>query len=368
MKKVSVIIAAYNSEKSIGKVLDALDKQDYGNFEVIVVDDCSKDGTSEVVKKFKKFKLIRNKRNRGLSGSVNVGIRESKGSIIMTLHDDSVPMSDTWMSDMVATFEMSPEIGIVSSDYVINFKGLNLTDKCFSFAYHLGEDMDLAKKDGVEDIETISDKCDAYRRDVLEQVGLFDETFRNAGEDMDISKKVKALGYRIIRNNRCKVEHRFTESKRERTVWDHFRKAFQITECSIYVLLRYGMMYKVDTLLFVLSSIICWAVPVLTLPFYIISILLNRAFSIFGILAFAAFHYLRPELIGQPSLALTIGLSYLLVKNFLKALRYLRKYRKFDLILPIWSFCLAWDIASGLGWTVGILNFLKVKVTSRFMR
>ena len=364
MKRVSVVVITHNAERSVGKVLSALGKQDYKNFEVIVVDDNSKDGTVEVVRKFKKFKLLRNKTGQGLAKSINRGIKASKGEIVITLHDDCVPLSDDWISNLVGTFASDSKIGIATSDFVINFKALSPVDKCFSFVYYLGDDIDLAKKDGVEDIETISDKCDAYRRDVLGGVKLFDETFRVAGEDMDISKKVKARGYRIVKNNKCKVEHIFTESEREKTVWDHFLKAFKTTEDSVYVLLRYGMMYKIDTLLFILSSIICWLAPFLTLPFYIMSLPLNKLFSIFGVLAFAAVYYARPELIGQPSLALMIGLLYILVKNFAKSLRYLKNYRKFDMVIPIWSFCMAWDIASGLGWVFGILDFIRVEITS----
>lgn len=364
MKKVSVVVITHNAEGSIGKVLAALERQDYKSFEVVVVDDNSKDRTVEVVREFKRFKLIRNKTGQGLAKSINRGIKASRGEVVITLHDDCVPLSDDWISNLVGTFELDPKIGIASSSFVINFKALSPVDKCFSFVYYLGDDVDLARKDGVEDIETISDKCDAYRRDVLEEVKLFDETFRVANEDMDISKKVKAHGYRIVKNNKCKVEHIFTESERERTVWDHFLKAFKTTEQSVYVLLRYGMTYKIDTLLVILSSVVCWLAPFLTLPFYILSLPLSGLFSVFGILAFAAVYYTRPELVWQPSLALTIGIFYIIAKNFAKSLLYVKRYGKLDMVIPILSFCIAWDAASGLGWIFGIFNFIRAKISS----
>jgi GT2 family glycosyltransferase len=161
-------------------------------------------------------------------------------------------------------------------------------------------------KKTIEDIQTISDKCDGYRRDVLDSVCLFDTAFRLGGEDCDISFKIRKLGYRIVQNNNCAVEHIFNQSHREDNIVNHFRKAFKSTEDAVYVLQRYGMWYKFDCLIAVL------------LPF--------------------------------------IGLPYLLAKNFVKSLRYWRRYHKLDLIIPIWIFCFAWDILAGFGWIYGIIS------------
>jgi len=171
----------------------------------------------------------------------------------------------------------------------------------------------------IEDIPTISDKCDAYRRDVLEKVGLFDISFRLGGEDMDLSTKVRALNYRIVRNNECRVLHIFNQSHREDSILNHFRKAFKSTEDAVYVLLRYGMWYKFDSFLAVL-------LPVVGLPF------------------------------GLFYPMLLISSSYLLAKNFVKSLRYWFRYHKLDLVIPIWIFCFAWDILAGFGWIYGIIS------------
>lgn len=322
MKKVSVVAISHNAEKSVEKVLASLSMQDYENFEVIIVDDNSKDGTIEVINTFlnKQFRLIRNETNLGLAKSMNRGIRESNGEIIITLHDDCVPLSNDWITKLVGTFDQDPKVGIATSDFVIDFKNLSIADKLFSFAYFLGDDKGITKKTGIEDIPTISDKADAYKRDVLFKVSLFDESFRIGGEDMDLSKKVKALGYRIVRNNACKVEHIFNQSHREDSILNHFRKAFKSTEDAVYVLLRYGMWYKFDSFLVILL----WMLGLITNQFYI---------------------------------AFAIGLSYLLVKNFLKSLRYYYRYKKYDLIIPIWMFCTVWDILAGFGWIAGLMKF-----------
>lgn len=151
MKSISIIIPAYNSEHSIGKVLSALEKQDYPNYEVIVVDDNSKYKTTEVAKAYPNFKLIRNEKNLGITKSVNRGIKESNGEIIISLHDDCVPLSNSWVSDMVKTFELDPKIAVVSSQFLIRFKELDLWSKCLSFAYFLGDDADLVDREEVRE-------------------------------------------------------------------------------------------------------------------------------------------------------------------------------------------------------------------------
>lgn len=331
MKTVSVVLISHNAERSIGRVLSALEKQDYpkNKYDVVIVDDNSQDRTVEVIEKFIDLKInkllylnirfIRNETNLGLAKSMNRGIRASSGSIVITLHDDCILLSKDWISKMVKTFELDPKIGIVSSDFVIDFKNLSIADKLFTFAYFLGDDKDLIKEKTIGDIPTISDKCDAYQRKVLNAVGLFDTSFRIGGEDMDLSRKVKAKSYRIVRNNECRVLHDFNKSHREDTIFNHFAKAFKSTEDAVYVLLRYGMPYKFDSFLAVI-------------------LLMAGVFNIY--FAF-------------------LGLGYLLAKNFVKSLRYWFRYEKLDLIIPIWLFCVAWDVLAGLGWIIGILKALK---------
>ena len=85
--KVSVIIPAYNAEKTIGKTLEALLNQTYKDYEVIVVDDGSKDRTSEIMKKYmkksKKIKLIKQK-NAGPAAARNNGAKHSKGDVLIS--------------------------------------------------------------------------------------------------------------------------------------------------------------------------------------------------------------------------------------------------------------------------------------------
>lgn len=84
--KVSVIMAAYNSEETIRRALDSIpDREDV---EIIVVDDGSKDSTAQIVKDFGRAKLIQHKKNCGLGKALNTGLKEATGEYLVMLDSD----------------------------------------------------------------------------------------------------------------------------------------------------------------------------------------------------------------------------------------------------------------------------------------
>jgi teichuronic acid biosynthesis glycosyltransferase TuaG len=91
---VSVIMPAYNSEKYIRESIESVISQDYKNWELVIVDDCSKDGTKRIVKEYMKkdtrIKLIELKKNLGVANARNTAIRESKGKYIAFLDSDDL--------------------------------------------------------------------------------------------------------------------------------------------------------------------------------------------------------------------------------------------------------------------------------------
>lgn len=87
---LSIIIPAYNSEKTIKKLIDRLNKVKIKGVakEIIVVDDCSRDKTPQIVKKIKGLKLISHKKNTGKGGALRSGFENAKGDILFVLDDD----------------------------------------------------------------------------------------------------------------------------------------------------------------------------------------------------------------------------------------------------------------------------------------
>lgn len=126
-EKVSIILPVYNSEKYIEETILSILKQSYSNFELIIIDDCSKDTSFAICEKLRKYDnrivLIKNYNNVGVSESRNIGISKAKGKYIMFVDSD-----DTLHKNMIEKMI----IGINSSELVVCSFKKKIKDKFLS--------------------------------------------------------------------------------------------------------------------------------------------------------------------------------------------------------------------------------------------
>ena len=96
-KRFSIIISAYNIEAYIERAIKSVLEQTFKNFELIIVNDCSKDQTLEKIKKFtdERITVINNERNVGLGAVRNIGIAKAKGEYIVHLDGDDALYENT---------------------------------------------------------------------------------------------------------------------------------------------------------------------------------------------------------------------------------------------------------------------------------
>ena len=91
---ISILITNYNKENFLKRCLDSVSKQNFKNYEIIMFDDCSNDGSLEIAKKYKKIKIIKNKKRSNKSAPLNQinglikAFKKSKGKIICLLDGD----------------------------------------------------------------------------------------------------------------------------------------------------------------------------------------------------------------------------------------------------------------------------------------
>ena len=98
---ISIIILNYNAGDLLLNCVESIFKSTYTNFEIILVDNFSKDNSQiRCKKKFEKIKLIENKENLGYCEGNNVGIRSAKGDFILILNPDTVVESD-WIKELI---------------------------------------------------------------------------------------------------------------------------------------------------------------------------------------------------------------------------------------------------------------------------
>jgi len=202
---ISIIIPIYNGEKTINESLDSLFKQDYINknfksVEIIVINDNSTDNSFSLVKDyfFRKNienKILSNKKNLGLAANYNIGIEISKGDYVITMHQDVILKENALTQLLSAIDEEKAQAAFHYVDHPREiWEKYNFWQKCL-FSRLL--DKRFYGLDG---------KFDIFRRKTLHDVGMFDcLTFRTAGEDGDIIRKIEAVG--IIKKTEAGIIH-----------------------------------------------------------------------------------------------------------------------------------------------------------------
>lgn len=116
-RMVSVIMPCYNSESHLKEAIDSILDQTFGNFELIVVDDSSRDKTTKIVKEFVKkdyrVKLLENIFDKGISGAMNTGIESSRGKYITRMDSDDISLPDRF-EEQVNFLEKNNKYGLCS--------------------------------------------------------------------------------------------------------------------------------------------------------------------------------------------------------------------------------------------------------------
>ncbi|MEK6825989.1 MAG: glycosyltransferase family 2 protein [Nanoarchaeota archaeon] len=161
---VSIVLPLFNPHKEIlSQVLKAIDSQDYlGKVEVLQIDE-----------------------KAGFSQQMNRGIRKAKHEIVIMLPQDCMPATNDWLSNLIAPFEDIEVVATVSQ--------IQLPDRLWEPMGIFAKALMMREKGVI--VSLLDGKGGAFRKKVMEQIGLFDEkTFRTAGEDFDTYVKIKRLG------------------------------------------------------------------------------------------------------------------------------------------------------------------------------
>jgi len=274
--KASVIIPAYNEEKTIGKTLESLKKQSFRDFEIIVVDDGSKDGTAEIAKK-NGAKVIKQK-NAGPAAARNNGARNAKGEIVVFIDADCVA-DERWLEHMLKPFS-DKEVAGVQGAYKSNQKSL-----VARFTQLDIEDRYKRLERKADQLDWIGSYSAAYRKNIFNELGGFDEDFPTAsGEDPEFSFKVSRKGYKLVFKNNAIVYHfhetsllKYLRTKFYRAYWrvllysKHTRKivtdSYTPQELKLQIAAMYSTIFFSVVTLFSVTSLAAVALTVSALIF-----------------------------------------------------------------------------------------------------
>lgn len=217
MPRVSIIILNWNGRQYLDDCLTSLEKQTYRDFEVILLDNGSTDGSPEFIKKcYNWVKLLTVHENLGFAGGHGVALAHVSGEFIVTLNNDT-RAEPGWLEELVFVADSHPNSGMVASrtcvyddsELIDTLGGRVCLDGMSRGAFRLKRMSEL----GIARVEEglyPSPAAALYRRSMIEDVGFFDEDFFAYAEDTDLGLRCRWAGWECVIATEAIVHHYYS--------------------------------------------------------------------------------------------------------------------------------------------------------------
>ncbi len=210
--KVTVVIPNYKGIKYIRDCMDSLRGQKGAPFEILIIDNASKDGSLQILQKeYPEARVIALEENTGFCHAVNLGIQESKTPYVILLNNDTIVKPD-FVAALVRAIEEQEDIFSVSAQ-MLSMEDENILDgagdgyNILGWAYARGKGMPADKYSKKTEVFSACGGAAIYRKCIMEQIGYFDENHFAYLEDVDIGYRARIYGYRNIYDPAAKVIH-----------------------------------------------------------------------------------------------------------------------------------------------------------------
>jgi N-acetylglucosaminyl-diphospho-decaprenol L-rhamnosyltransferase len=217
---VSVIVVCWNSAAVLGRCLDCLLAQDYADYEIVVVDDGSRDDTLAIAKSHaspeRNLRIARSSRNRGCPAARNLGLEHARGEIVAFIDADGFAAT-SWLRELVAAFDEDERVGAAASTVFFADNPLVLNG-AGGIVNRQGWAADLSMNQSYERAELATEAlypmgCGmAIRRSALQEVGSFDDRMLNYYDDVDYGIRLWRTGYRVVVAQDAWIDHGFGKS------------------------------------------------------------------------------------------------------------------------------------------------------------
>jgi len=210
---LSVVIPNWNGERFLVPCLEALRAQTYPSLEVIVVDNASSDGSLALLRAhYPEVTLIALPVNRGFTGACNAGIVRAQGEFVSLLNNDT-EVDPHWAAAVVDAFQRYPQVGIVASKMLLfdrrdTFHTAGDGFRTDGTAFNRGVwEKDIGQYDEEAFVFSACGGSSAYRRTMLDQIGLLDDDFFFSLEDVDLAWRAQLQGWRALYTPKAVVYH-----------------------------------------------------------------------------------------------------------------------------------------------------------------
>lgn len=210
---LSIVVPNWNGGRFLPVCFAALQRQTYAPLEVIIVDNASTDGSPALIKRdYPWVKLIELPTNTGFTGACNAGMRAARGEIVALLNNDT-EVDSGWAAAVMDAFARHPEVGSVASKMLLfdQRDHIHTTGDLFTIdgrARNRGVwQRDAGQFDREEYVFSACGGSSAYRRVMLDHIGLLDDDFFFSGEDVDLGWRVNLSGWRCLYTPAAIVYH-----------------------------------------------------------------------------------------------------------------------------------------------------------------
>ncbi|MBI4674714.1 MAG: glycosyltransferase family 2 protein [Chloroflexi bacterium] len=221
LARVSVIIPNWNGAHLLPTCLRALEKQTFHDFEIVVVDNASRDDSRALLARdFPAVRVLPLDVNRFFAGAVNHGIRATQSEIVVLLNNDTEAEA-TWLQELLRAFDAQPRAGMAAT----KLRLFDAREKLHSAGDFYRVDgvpgnrgvwqVDAGQYDDPHLPPPLFGVCGgacAYRRAMLDEIGLFDEDLEFNCEDVDLNWRARLAGYACAFAPRAIVYHQVSAS------------------------------------------------------------------------------------------------------------------------------------------------------------
>jgi GT2 family glycosyltransferase len=217
--RVSVIIVNWNGRHHLAPCLESLAGQVFRDFETIVVDNGSTDGSLALLgTDYPWVRVVFLPENRGFASANNAGFAVAQGEYVVTLNNDTVAKA-SWLTELVAAADGAPDAGMVASRICsfgepdrIDSLGVRVCCDGMSRGAYRGQSYASLRLSPVEEILLPSACAALYKRAMLAETGFFCDTFFAYCEDTDLGLRGRWAGWRAVLATRAVVLHKYSQT------------------------------------------------------------------------------------------------------------------------------------------------------------
>ena len=202
MPKISVVVLNFNGKEHLRKCLKSLQKQTFGDFEVIVSDNNSKDGSQEMVRKnFPKYKLLANENNYGVSEGYNRGVKVAKGRYVVTMAND-MQFDKNWIKEAIKPFS-EKDVAVVTTYIKNRDEGYYKGEEVFGFSMDLVGNPVTYHQPGRKYV--FGGNGLLFDRKKIGEA--YDDAYFYAGDEIYLAWQTWMRGYKVVQTNEAKLLH-----------------------------------------------------------------------------------------------------------------------------------------------------------------